>query len=177
MRIEGVLKGLFTGSALSRGGSWRGCWGQISASAKASLFPAVDKRKESRRPGQEKLLERVIMWARWTKLFIKWFLMLPKCYASIYQEANRKQENFFCVCVSVICKAAVTKGCETSWDSVSRSCRGVLFQSLWEGEEILWILPVWAQGSQSEQGGLVWELLLIYETHTHTHYTGFIVRK
>lgn len=82
---------------------------------------------------------------------------------------NRKQENFFCVCVSVICKAAVTKGCETSWDSVSRSCRGVLFQSLWEGEEILWILPVWAQGSQSEQGGLVWELLLIYETHTHTH--------
>lgn len=170
MRIEGVLKGLFTGSALSRGGSWRGCWGQISASAKASLFPAVDKRKESRRPGQEKLLERAIMWARWTKLFIKWFLMLPKCYASIYQEANRKQDNFFCVCVSVICKAAVTKGCETSWDSVSRSCRGVLFQSLWEGEEILWILPVWAQGSQSEQGGLVWELLLIYETHTHTLY-------
>lgn len=28
--------------------------------------------------------------------------MLPKCYASIYQEANRKQENFFCVCVWVL---------------------------------------------------------------------------
>lgn len=57
--------------------------------------------------------------------------------------------------------------CETSWD-LGRSSRGVLFQCLWEGEEILWILPVWAQGSQSEQGGLVWELLLICVTHTHT---------
>lgn len=57
----------------------------------------------------------------------------------------------------------------------SRSCRGVLFQCLREGEEILWILPVWAQGSRSEQGGLVWELLLIYQTHKtappHTKYT------
>lgn len=55
MRIEGVLKGLFTGSALSRGGSWRGCWGQISASAKASLFPAVDlkkKREQKTRAGK-----------------------------------------------------------------------------------------------------------------------------
>lgn len=78
---------------------------------------------------------------------------------------------------------------ETGCDWVSRSSRGVLFQLCWEGEEILWILPVWAQGSQSEQGGLVWELLLICEiiqkhthtphslSHTHKHTQGSVFQK
>lgn len=65
-----------------------------------------------------------------------------------------------------LCKAADANSKETSWDFVSRSCRGVLFQSWWEGEEILWILPVWAQGSQAELGGLVWESCSSFMKHT-----------